>query len=65
MSYKLTNISGGQIVCNLASGETLRLNNRQSCTVEDEDITKHIRVLESRKLMLCQKVSSKANNKKK
>lgn len=38
---KLTNISGGQIVCDLKKG-TLRLNNKQSDTFEDSVITAHV-----------------------
>ena len=44
MSYKLTNISGGQIVCDLAvKGKTLRLDNKQSTTIKDTEITPHIK----------------------
>ena len=64
MSYKLTNISGGQIVCDLASGETLRLDNKQSTTIKDSDITEHIRVLEKRGYMLCEEKSSTKRTKK-
>lgn len=59
MSYKLTNISGGQIVCDLASGETLRLDNRQSKVIKDSDITEHIKILESRGYMLCEKSTTR------
>ena len=58
MSYKLTNISGGQIVCDLAIvGKTLRLNNKQSKTIKDTEITPHIKNLVDKRLMLCEQVS--------
>ena len=58
MSYKLTNISGGQIVCDLAvEGKTLRLNNKQSKTIKETEITKHIKNLVSKGLLLSEQVS--------
>ena len=58
MSYKLTNISGGQIVCDLAiKGKTLRLNNKQSQTIKDNEITPHIENLVNKGLILSEKVS--------
>lgn len=58
MSYKLTNISGGQIVCDLAvKGKTLRLNNRQSKTIKDTEITNHIKNLVSKRLVLSEQIS--------
>ena len=58
MSYKLTNISGGQIVCDLAvGGKSLRLNNKQSMTIKDNEITPHIHNLVSKGLILKQNVS--------
>ena len=55
MSYKLTNISGGQIVCNLASGETLRLDNKGVQTIKNTDITEHLLNLEKLGYMKCEK----------
>ena len=49
---KLTNISGGCIVCNLIDGETLRLRNKESVEVEQSRITKHINFLIDKGLML-------------
>ena len=58
MSYKVTNISGGQLVCDLAvEGKTLRLNNRQSTTIEDNEITQHLKNLEDKGLILNEYVS--------
>ena len=59
MSLKLTNKSGGQIVCDLkvAKGEkpkTLRLNNKQSKTILDTEVTKHIETLVSKGLLLAE-----------
>lgn len=57
MSYKLTNISGGQIVCDLAvEGKTLRLNNKQTKTIQDKEITSHIRNMAVKRLILCEEV---------
>lgn len=53
MSYKLTNISGGQIVCNLASGETLRLDNKGTQTIKNTDMTEHLLNLEKLGYMKC------------
>lgn len=58
MSYKLTNISGGLIVCDLAVvGSTLRLNNRQSKTIKDSEITPHINNMINKGLILSTVVS--------
>lgn len=48
---KLTNISGGLLVCDLKDGSTLRLNNKQSGTFKDSVITKHIETLVSKGLV--------------
>lgn len=57
MSYKLTNISGGLIVCDLAVvGKTLRLNNKQSETIKDTEITPHIKNLVEKGLILSEEV---------
>lgn len=56
MSYQLTNISGGQIVCDLANGETLRLNHKESQTVSEALITPHIKNLEKLGLMMCRPI---------
>lgn len=57
MSYKLTNISGGQIVCDLAvQGKTLRLNNKQTKTIKENEITPHIKNLVSKGLILSEEV---------
>lgn len=57
MSYKLTNISGGQIVCDLAvEGKTLRLNNKQTKTIEDIEMTPHIENLVTKELMVSEVV---------
>lgn len=65
MSYKLTNISGGQIVCDLAvQGKTLRLNNKQSKTIKETEITPHIKNLVSKGLILSEGVSQPQVTKK-
>ena len=66
MSYKLTNISGGQLVCDLAvAGKTLRLNNRRNTTIKDNEITQHIENLESKGLILIEYVSDETKTTKK
>lgn len=57
MSVKLTNISGGQIVCDLGvDNKTLRLNNKKSTTIEDTEMTPHIEHLVQSGLMLSEKI---------
>lgn len=59
MSFKLTNISGGQIVCDLAvKDKTLRLDNKKSKTIKDSEITPHIKNLVSKGLILCEQIVS-------
>lgn len=66
MSYKLTNKSGGQIVCDLAvEGKTLRLNNKQSKTIKDTEITPHIKNLVSKGLILSEEVKEQPQPTKK
>lgn len=57
MMYKLTNNSGGQIVCDLAKGGTLRLNNKKSITVNETEITKHIQNLMASGAILSEQVN--------
>lgn len=65
MSVKLTNISGGQIVCDLAvAGKTLRLNNKQSKTIKDTEITPHIKNLVIKGLILSEEVVTPQATKK-
>lgn len=64
MSYKVTNISGGQLVCDLAvEGKTLRLNNKQSETIKDSEITKHLEVLATKGLILLEKIKTRSVHK--
>ena len=57
MSYKVTNISGGELVCDLAvQGKTLRLNNKQSKTIKENEMTKHIKNLVSKGLILIENI---------
>ena len=66
MSYKLTNISCGQIVCDLAQkGSTLRINVRETQTIKDNEITPHIMNLVSKGLILSEEVSKETYSKKK
>lgn len=52
MKVTLTNISGGQLVFNLADGKTLRLNNKQSDIITESQVTKHIKNLVQKRLLL-------------
>lgn len=72
----LTNLSGGLIVCDLKSKgkdkkdvKTLRLNNRQSDTCDEGEISKHLEVLIGkglvRKTVVKGKPAEKAENDKK
>ena len=64
-SYKLTNISGGQIVCDLAvEGKTLRLNNRQTKTIKDTEMTSHISNLVKKGLMMSEEIPVTKTKKK-
>ena len=66
MSYKLTNISGGQIVCDLAiEGKTLRLDNKQSKTIKDTEITSYIRKLVTAGLLFSEEISVEKKSTKK
>lgn len=61
---KLTNISGGLIVCDLKDKSTLRLDNRKTSEpIEDSAITKHIQNLVSKGLVLSETVKSTAPKK--
>lgn len=66
MSYKLTNISGGQIVCDLAvEGKTLRLDNKQTKTIKDTEITSHIENLAIKGLIVSEYISVETKSNKK
>lgn len=54
--YRVLNISGGQIVCTLASGETLRLNDRKHTEIKDTDMTDYLKHIESLGLIKCTKI---------
>ena len=65
MSYKLTNVSGGQIVCDLAvKGKTLRLDNKKSQTIQDNEITPHIKGLVQKRLIISEEISAEIHSKK-
>lgn len=52
--YKLTNISGGLLVCDLITGgKTLRLQHKQSAIVPESEITDHLWNLIVNYLVLC------------
>lgn len=65
MAVRLTNKSGGLIVCDLADGTTLRLNNKASDTIEDSAVTKHIKNLVTKGLLLSKEVKSETAEKRK
>lgn len=51
--YRVTNIFGGQLVCTLASGETLRLDNKQFATIKDTDKTDYLNTIERKGYIKC------------
>lgn len=54
--YRVQNILGGQIVCTLASGETLRLSDREYQEVKNTDMTDYLKHIESLGLVKCTKI---------
>ncbi len=54
--YKLLNLSGGQLVCTLNSGKTLRVDDRKTEEISDEDRVGYIEHLESEGLVKCTKI---------
>lgn len=64
MSYKLTNNSGSLLVCDLAvKGKSLRLNNKQSKVVKEEEITPYLHKLVEKGLILSQQVVEQTKKK--
>ena len=52
--YKITNISGGEIVCDLATkGKTLRVRSKSTQTVEDTEMTPYLFNIENKGLIMC------------
>lgn len=61
--FRLTNISGGQIVCDLVGEDnTLRLDNKQTKTIKDIEITPHIKNLVKKGLILSEEVQLEEPN---
>lgn len=61
--FRLTNISGGQIVCDLVGEDnTLRLDNKQTKTIKDIEITPHINNLVKKGLILSEEVQLEEPN---
>ena len=61
--FRLTNISGGQIVCDLVGEDnTLRLDNKQTKTIKDIEITPHIKNLVEKGLILSEEVQLEEPN---
>lgn len=61
--FRLTNISGGQIVCDLVGEDnTLRLDNKQTKTIKDIEITPHIKNLVEKGLILSEEVQLEESN---
>lgn len=58
--YHVTNISGGQLVCTLADGKTtLRLDNKKSEDVSDNNMTSYLRSIEKKKLVKIVQIEEK------
>lgn len=57
---ELQNISGGQIVCDLKSeGKSLRLDNKDTTTIDDFEVTEHIENLVNKGLLISKSVKVK------
>ncbi len=54
--YQILNISGGQLVCDLGGGGTLRLNDREHETIKDTDLTDYLSHIESMGLIKCKQI---------
>lgn len=55
MSIKLTNISGGQLVCDLKT-KTLRLDNKKSETIQEVEMTPYIETCVKKGLLVSEKI---------
>lgn len=62
--YKILNILGGELVCTLASGTTLRLEDRKSVTIKDSEMNDYLRTIESKGFIKITSTSTNKNNKK-
>lgn len=60
----LINRIGGQLVCDLNSGETLRLNNKESATIKDSEITGYLECLIQKGLVVSNVVKEPKTQKK-
>lgn len=54
--YRVLNIFGGQLVCTLASGDTLRIDDRKYQEIKDTDMTDYLKHIESLGLVKCTKI---------
>ena len=52
MTIKITNKTGGLLVCDLAGGETLRANAGQTVEIREDQITGHLNNLVEKGLVL-------------
>ena len=52
--YKITNLTSGEIVCNLVTkGKTLRVGAKSTQTIEDTEITPYLFNIENKGLIMC------------
>jgi len=57
-TIKLINKSGGQLVCDLnGDKKTLRLDNNKSMTINDTEMTKHIKNLVDKGILISEEVA--------
>lgn len=57
---RITNLTGGLLVCPLrAESNTLRLNNKETKDIPDEDMTDYLYAIEKKGLIKCVKVEEK------
>lgn len=62
--YKITNISSGEIVCNLAKGDTFRIASQSTQNVEDTEMTPYLFNIENKGLIMCNHINDNKMSKK-
>ena len=49
--YKVTNLIGGQLVCTLHSGKTLRIDANMFAEIHEDDMTPYLKTIEEKGLI--------------
>lgn len=55
---KITNISGGELVCDLKDGETLRLSNRETTNITEDNVTDYLENIAEKNLIILERLST-------